>query len=126
MERADLAALEREAVRLAERLLARSAELTTPGEVRDRARLAGVLAHPDGIPFLARLLDRAARPRAPRRLVDVVRPLLADRPRVLGAPLELVLDAWAALAPLAPALAVPPFLAGMRREADPTPAHSRQ
>lgn len=36
MPTADLAALEREAVRLAERLLARSAELTTPGEGASR------------------------------------------------------------------------------------------
>src|SRR5437868_7736852 len=92
-------AVERQATRLAARLMERAAELTTPQERRDRARLARVLAHPDGIAFLARLLDRAARPRDPHRLVSIVRPLLATRPRVLTAPQEGLLDLWNALAP---------------------------
>jgi len=112
----DRATTEREATKLAERLMRRAAELTTAAERRDHARLAKVVAHPEGIAFLARLLDRASRAREPRRLLGIVRPLLATRPRVLSAAEETLLDLWSALAPLAPRLAVPPFVLGLQRE----------
>ncbi len=116
MSDGDLRTLEVTASELAQRLMQRAAELETPAERRDRRRLARVLAEPGGIAFVAHLIDRSARPREPRRLVTLVAPMLATRPRALGVVREALLDAWSRLAPLAPALAVPAFRAALTSE----------
>ncbi len=112
----DLRALEGAASELAAALLRRATELETRAQRCDRRRLARMLAAPGGIAFLARLIDRSARPRESLRLVALVAPLLATRPRALGAVREGMLDAWSRLAPLAPNLAVAPFRAALERE----------
>jgi len=109
-------ALVNKSVMLAEKLMLRSRELETKQERKAREQLNALVCDPEGVFFSIRLLDRAFRPRDPRRAGALVTRTLDPLPSFLSPAQRFLLRAFQRTWKIAPSLAIQLFVSQLRRE----------
>jgi RHH-type proline utilization regulon transcriptional repressor/proline dehydrogenase/delta 1-pyrroline-5-carboxylate dehydrogenase len=112
------AALEQEAIALAEAWQRRAEELLTAEERRIQKRLARLLARPMDKVVLTRLIDQSFRPESARRVAEQVTDLLRryGAPRFFSLPEKLLLNLFLSVGRHLPGIAVPRMIERMRQD----------
>ena len=106
------------AIALAETWQKRANALMAPQEKKRHKQLAGLLANPNDIILLSKLIDQSFRSANPRRVADQICYLLAEYgiPGFFSAPERLLMQIFKYGARLFPDLTVPKLIAKMRRD----------
>ncbi len=102
---------------LAERLMRRAEELETGRERRARKKFGALMDSPSGTTFTTNLLDRALRPKNPKRVAELVSDALNEPIGFLRLDERFLLRAFSKLWPISPKLAVGMFMRRLRAEA---------